>query len=324
MTAVVLLALLFAFATGAQDAARSISPVVSTGALRPQQAVLWAAGFNLAAVLLFELGVARFVATGLVDPLRADRALVLGALLGALTWIVAAWMHAMPASPTHALIGGLVGAALTQTGTDPVSGANLLKLMVLALVAPLAAVLATGLLLALVSRIAFRAPPRMAARNIRRLQLLTAAACSLGHGGNSAQKALGVIWLASIGAGVTSAERIGGWMTAGCYAAIALGTLVGGLQAVRRMAQRFTRLDPAAGLCVDAGAAAVLAGANAIGMPVSTTHLLAGAMIGAGSTRHGRAVDWKGARATFFAWVATLCASAALAALASTALRRFG
>ncbi|HMM50893.1 MAG TPA: inorganic phosphate transporter [Burkholderiaceae bacterium] len=313
----VALALLFDFMNGFHDAANSIATIVSTGVLKPYQAVAWAATFNFLALFMFELKVAATVGKGIVDPLVVDHVVIFGALAGALAWNVITWRFGIPSSSSHALIGGLIGATIAKSGTGSLLGSGIGKVALFIVVSPtLGFVLGSALMLG-VSWLFFRSTPRGTDRWFRRLQLLSSALYSIGHGSNDAQKTMGIIWLLLIAAGVSSAAEHHPpyWVVLSCYLAIGLGTLFGGWRIVKTMGQKITKLKPVGGFCAEAGGAITLFVASGFGIPVSTTHTITGAIVGVGSSQKFSAVRWGLAGNIVWAWILTIPASAAMAAI---------
>jgi len=312
----VLLALAFDFMNGFHDAANSIATVVSTNVLKPWQAVLWAAFFNVLAWAVFHLAVAATVGKGIVEPNFVDSRVIFSALVGAISWNLITWYYGIPSSSSHALIGGLIGAVLPPAGLEPLLWPGILKTAAFILVAPLLGMTLGALLMLLVSWICFRQPPRRVDRWFRRLQLVSSAAYSLGHGGNDAQKTMGIIWLLLIANGITTADRLPAWVVMSCFLAIGLGTAFGGWRIVKTMGQRITKLKPVGGFAAETGGAITLFLATHFGIPVSTTHTITGAIIGVGATRGTQSVRWQVAGSIVIAWILTIPASAAIAALA--------
>lgn len=313
----VILALLFDFMNGFHDAANSIATVVSTGVLKPHQAVAFAAFFNVLALSVFHLKVATTVGKGTIDPGIVDHYVVFGALIGAIMWNLITWFYGIPSSSSHALIGGLVGAGIAKGGTGVLLWAGLGKTLAFILVSPLMGFILGSLLMVLVSRLFFRSTPRRVDRWFRRLQLVSASLYSLGHGGNDAQKTMGIIWMLLIAAGMTQAsDPMPNWVVLSCYAAMGLGTLFGGWRIVRTMGQKITKLKPVGGFCAETGGAITLFLAGFLGVPVSTTHTITGAIVGVGSTTGTRNVRWGVAGSIVWAWVLTIPCSAIMAALA--------
>jgi PiT family inorganic phosphate transporter len=312
----VALALAFDFMNGLHDAANSIATVVSTGVLKPHHAVAFAAFFNFLAIFVFHLKVAAMVGKGIVDPIVVDHYIVFGALVGAISWNAITWYFGLPSSSSHALIGGLIGAAVAKIGFGALVASGVGKTVLFIFVSPLLGFIFGGILLVAVSWIFRRASPYRIDRWFRRLQLLSAAAYSLGHGGNDAQKTIGIIWLLLIAANVEGArENVPMWVIVSCYAAIALGTLLGGWRIVKTMGQRITKLKPVHGFCAETGGAITLFLATNLGIPVSTTHTITGAIVGVGSTRKVSAVRWGVAGNIVWAWIFTIPASAFIAAV---------
>jgi PiT family inorganic phosphate transporter len=310
----VVIALAFDFMNGFHDAANSIATIVSTGVLKPYQAVLWAAFFNFIAIALFELKVAATVGKGIVTPEVVDNYVIFGALIGAIAWNVITWYYGIPSSSSHALIGGMLGATIVKAGTDPLVMPGIIKTSSFIVVAPMLGMLLAGLLYVLVAWICRRRTQRTTDRWFRRLQLVSSALYSIGHGSNDAQKTMGIIWLLLISAGLTTTEHLPFWVVLSCYLAIALGTLFGGWRIVKTMGQRITKLKPVGGFAAETGGAMSLFLATYFGIPVSTTHTITGAIIGVGSTRRVRAVRWGVAGNVLIAWILTIPASALMAA----------
>ncbi|MBC6960899.1 MAG: anion permease [Lautropia sp.] len=313
----VALALMFDFMNGFHDAANSIATIVSTGVLKPYQAVVWAATFNFLALFMFELKVAATVGKGIVDPMVVDHVVIFGALVGALAWNIITWLFGIPSSSSHALIGGLIGATIAKSGTGSLLGSGIGKVALFIVVSPtLGFVLGSALMLG-VSWLFFRSTPRGTDRWFRRLQLLSSALYSIGHGSNDAQKTMGIIWLLLIAAGASSAAEHHPpyWVVLSCYLAIGLGTLFGGWRIVKTMGQKITKLKPVGGFCAEAGGAITLFVASGFGIPVSTTHTITGAIVGVGSSQKFSAVRWGLAGNIVWAWILTIPASAAMAAI---------
>ncbi len=313
----VFVALLFDFMNGFHDAANSIATIVSTRVLKPHQAVVWAAAFNFLAYFLFQLKVATTIGKGTIDPSIVDYYVVFGALIGAIIWNVITWYYGIPSSSSHALVGGLVGAAVSKAGVDGLITAGVLKIVAFIFVAPFLGFVIGGLLMVIVSWICRGMAPRKVDKHFRRFQLLSAAAYSLGHGGNDAQNTIGIIWMLLIDSGYSSsADHIPGWIVLACYTAMGLGTMFGGWRIVKTMGNRITKLNQARGFCANSGGAVTLFLATAFGIPVSTTHTITGAIAGVGSTRGARRVRWGVAGGIVWAWILTIPCSAAMAAVA--------
>ena len=313
----VVLALLFDFMNGFHDAANSIATVVSTGVLKPHQAVAFAAFFNVVAIFIFQLKVAATVGKGIVDPGVVDQHVIFGALIGAIAWNVVTWWYGIPSSSSHALIGGIVGATMAKAGSGPLIGAGVLKTVAFIFVSPAMGFLLGSLLMVAVAWLCRRSSPLRVDNRFRRLQLISAGLYSLGHGGNDAQKTIGIIWLLLIAAGYsTAADKMPpSWVIWCCYIAIGLGTLFGGWRIVKTMGQRITKLKPVGGFCAETGGAITLFLASSMGIPVSTTHTITGAIFGVGSVRNASAVRWGLARSIVMAWIFTIPATAFIAAV---------
>jgi PiT family inorganic phosphate transporter len=312
----VALALAFDFMNGFHDAANSIATVVSTGVLKPYQAVIWAACFNFVAFGIFELKVAATVGKGIVDPAYIDHYVIFGALIGAITWNIITWYFGLPSSSSHALIGGMIGAAVAKSGTTPLLSAGITKTAIFIVLSPLLGLLLGGLIMVAVSWIFFHSSTRKVDRWFRRLQLVSSALYSIGHGSNDAQKTMGIIWLLLISAGVTTKDHLPGWVIICCYIAISMGTLFGGWRIVKTMGQKITKLKPVGGFAAETGGAITLFLASSFGIPVSTTHTITGAIVGVGAAQNARAVHWGVAGNIVIAWILTIPASATMAAIA--------
>ncbi|HJW03423.1 MAG TPA: inorganic phosphate transporter [Azospira sp.] len=311
----VALALAFDFMNGFHDAANSIATVVSTGVLKPHQAVAFAGFFNVVAISVFQLKVASTIGKGTIDPAIVDHIVVFGALVGAIAWNVITWYYGIPSSSSHALIGGLVGAALIKSGPGALISAGVLKTVAFIFISPLLGFLLGTLMMVAVSWIFFRTPPRKVDKWFRRLQLLSASLYSLGHGGNDAQKTIGIIWMLLIAAGMSDPNgSVPVWVVACCYVAIGMGTMFGGWRIVKTMGQKITKLKPVGGFCAETGGAMTLFLATALGIPVSTTHTITGAIVGVGSARKFSAVRWGVAGGIVWAWILTIPCSAIFAA----------
>jgi inorganic phosphate transporter, PiT family len=312
----VALALAFDFMNGLHDAANSIATVVSTGVMKPHHAVAFAAFFNFVAIFIFHLKVAATVGKGIVDPAVIDHYVVFGALVGAISWNAITWFFGLPSSSSHALIGGLIGAGVAKMGFGALVASGIGKTVAFIFISPLMGFVLGGLLLVAVSWIFRRASPSRIDRWFRRLQLVSASAYSLGHGGNDAQKTIGIIWVLLIAAKVPGApENVPVWVIISCYVAIALGTFFGGWRIVKTMGQKITKLRPVHGFCAETGGAITLFLATAFGIPVSTTHTITGAIVGVGSTRRVSAVRWGVAGNIVWAWIFTIPATAFIAAI---------
>ena len=315
--ALVAIALVFDFLNGFHDAANSIATVVSTRVLKPQYAVIWAASFNFIALFVFQLHVAGTVGRGIVDPVVVDNHVIFGALTGAIAWNLITWYYGIPSSSSHALIGGLVGATVAKEGTWALIGSGLAKTVVFIFVSPVLGFLLAAVLMVAVSWAFARSTPARVDSWIRRLQLVSASLYSLGHGGNDAQKTMGVILLILISAGIAEPHDDAPlWVIVSCYFAIALGTLFGGWRIVKTMGQRITKLKPVGGFCAETGGAISLFLATALGIPVSTTHTISGSIAGVGSVQKFSAVRWGIAGNIVIAWILTIPCTAFIAAVA--------
>jgi len=313
----VLVALAFDFLNGFHDAANSIATVVSTRVLKPHWAVIWAAFFNFAALFVFELKVASTIGKGIVDITVVDHQVVFGALTGAIAWNVITWYYGIPSSSSHALVGGITGAAVAKAGAGALIASGLVKPVIFIVVSPLLGFVLGSMLLVAMSWICVRSAPAKVDRWFRRLQLVSASFYSLGHGGNDAQKTVGVIWMLLIVAGLSSPdEQVPYWAVVAAYLTIALGTMVGGWRIVKTMGQRITKLKPVDGFCAETGGGLVLFTTAALGIPVSTTHTITGAIVGVGSARNVSSVRWGVAGGIVWAWILTIPCSAFIAGVA--------
>ncbi|MEG0447118.1 MAG: inorganic phosphate transporter [Comamonas sp.] len=314
----VVLALLFDFMNGFHDAANSIATVVSTGVLKPTQAVLFAAFFNVVAIFVFHLSVAATVGKGIVQPGIVDTHVVFGALVGAIAWNIITWIYGIPSSSSHALIGGIVGAVIAKAGAGALIASGIWKTVAFIFVSPVLGYLLGSLMMVLVAWVCRRASPNRVDKWFRRLQLVSAGAYSLGHGGNDAQKTIGIIWLLLIATGYANAADAEPptWTIISCYLAIGMGTMFGGWRIVKTMGQKITKLKPVGGFCAESGGALTLFLATFLGVAVSTTHTITGAIVGVGSTQRASAVRWGVAGNIVWAWVLTIPASAFVASIA--------
>ena len=315
--ALVLVALAFDFMNGFHDAANSIATVVSTRVLKPYQAVAIAATFNFIAVFVFHLSVARTVGRGIIDQGIVDHYVVFGALIGAICWNIITWLYGIPSSSSHALIGGLVGAAVAKAGTWGLLPAGILKTVAFIFISPLLGFLIGSALFLAISWIFVRSTPSRVDRLFRRLQLFSSSLYSLGHGGNDAQKTIGIIWMLLVAAGMTgSEEAVPNWVVVACYVTIGLGTMFGGWRIVKTMGQRITKIRPVGGFCAELSGSITLFLATALGIPVSTTHTITGSIVGVGSTQSVSAVRWGIAGNIVWAWILTIPCSAFMAGIA--------
>ncbi|MBC5784257.1 inorganic phosphate transporter [Ramlibacter sp. USB13] len=314
----VAVAILFDFMNGFHDAANSIATVVSTGVLKPTQAVVFAAFFNMVAIFIFHLSVAATVGKGIVEPGVVNTHVVFGALVGAITWNVITWWYGIPSSSSHALIGGICGAVIAKAGASSLIAAGIWKTVIFIFVSPTLGFILGSLMMVIVSNIFRTTRPNKVDKWFRRLQLVSAGAYSLGHGGNDAQKTIGIIWMLLVATGYVAAEadRPPSWVIIACYIAIGLGTMFGGWRIVKTMGQKITKLKPVGGFCAETGGALTLFIATAMGIPVSTTHTITGAIVGVGSTQRMSAVRWGVAGNIVWAWIFTIPASAFVAAIA--------
>jgi PiT family inorganic phosphate transporter len=312
---IVIVALVFDFFNGFHDAANSVATVVSTRVLTPLQAVVWAAFFNFVAAFGLGIHVANTIGKGIVETSIVDERVVLSALIGAIAWDVITWRYGLPTSSSHALIGGLVGAAIARAGTGVVIGSGLEKVGAFIVISPMVGFIAATFLALAVLQLYQRAAPSAVQGVFRRLQLLSAAAYSLGHGTNDAQKTMGIIAVLLFTTGHLGGEfHVPLWVILSAHAAIALGTLFGGWRIVRTMGLRITKLEPQDGFAAEAASAAAILFATQVGIPVSTTHTISGGIVGVGSTKRLSAVRWGVAVNIVIAWILTIPASALIAA----------
>jgi PiT family inorganic phosphate transporter len=313
----IVVALAFDFMNGFHDAANSIATIVSTRVLKPYQAVLMAATFNFAALFVFHLSVAATVGKGIIDQGIVDHYVVLGALVGAIAWNIITWYYGIPSSSSHALIGGIVGAGVAKAGTSVLITGGILKTVAFILIAPLMGFLMGSLLFLLISWLFVRSTPSRVDRIFRRLQLVSSSMYSLGHGGNDAQKTVGIIWMLLIAAGtIGPKDTVPNWVVIACYVTIAIGTMFGGWRIVKTMGQRITKIRPVGGFCAELSGSITLFIATHFGIPVSTTHTITGSIVGVGSTQAVSAVRWGLAGNIVWAWVLTIPCSAFMAGLA--------
>ena len=324
LVALIGVALLFDFLNGLHDAANSIATIVSTRVLRPQYAVFWAAFFNFVAFMVFGLHVAQTIGTGIIDPAIVDAQVIFAALVGAIVWNLVTWALGIPSSSSHALIGGLFGAGVAKAGLSAAVWSGLSKTVIAIVLSPLVGFLLAMVLVAIVSWASVRSTPFAVDRAFRILQFASASLYSLGHGGNDAQKTMGIIAVLLYSQGQLGGEFfVPFWVVLSCQAAMAMGTLMGGWRIVRTMGLRITRLTPMQGFCAETGGAATLFMATFLGVPVSTTHTITGAIVGVGAARRLSAVRWNVASSIVYAWVITMPASAIVAALSWWAVKIF-
>ena len=318
-------ALLFDFLNGLHDAANSIATIVSTRVLRPQYAVLWAAFFNFIAFLFFGLHVAQTVGTGIVAPDVVDPRVIFGALSGAIAWNLITWWAGIPSSSSHALIGGLVGAGVAKAGGGAIVWSGLSKTAAAIVLSPLTGFVLALALVLIVSWTLIRATPLAVDSSFRILQFVSAALYSLGHGGNDAQKTMGIIAVLLFSQGHLGPEfHVPFWVVISCQAAMGLGTLFGGWRIVHTMGSKITRLTPMQGFCAETGGALTLFTATYLGVPVSTTHTITGAIVGVGAARRVSAVRWNVASNIVVAWALTLPAAGLIGAASYALASVFG
>ena len=309
------LALFFDFLNGLHDAANSIATIVSTRVLRPSYAVAWAAFFNFIAFLFFGLHVAQTLGTGIVEANIIDPRVIFAALIGAITWNIVTWVLGIPSSSSHALVGGLVGAAFAKAGLSVVVWSGLGKTVAAIFLSPLIGFLLALLLVLIVSWTFVRATPFSVDKTFRGLQFVSASLYSLGHGGNDAQKTMGIIAVLLYSQGALGPSfHVPLWVVLSCQAAMAFGTLFGGWRIVHTMGSKITRLNPMQGFCAETGGAITLFAATWLGVPVSTTHTITGAIVGVGAARRASAVRWGIAGDIVVAWVLTMPAAGLIAA----------
>jgi inorganic phosphate transporter, PiT family len=325
LIALIAVALLFDFLNGLHDAANSIATIVSTRVLRPQYAVAWAAFFNFIAFLFFGLHVAQTIGTGIVDVSIVTPRVIFGALTGAIVWNVVTWLGGIPSSSSHALIGGLVGAGIAKAGFSAVVWGGVGKTSAAIVLSPLVGFALALLLTLIVSWLFVRATPFAVDRKFRMMQFVSASLYSLGHGGNDAQKTMGIIAVLLYSQGYMGTNfHIPFWVVLSCQAAMGLGTFAGGWRIVKTMGSKITRLTPVQGFCAETGGAITLFMATELGIPVSTTHTITGAIMGVGAARKVSAVRWNVANGIILAWIITIPASGLMAALAYALVGLFG
>jgi len=315
LIALIVVALLFDFLNGLHDAANSIATIVSTRVLPARYAVFWAAFFNFVAFLVFGLHVANTVGKGIVDPKIVSDAVIFGALGGAITWNIITWLGGIPSSSSHALIGGLLGAGIAKAGVKTILLDGVSKTIAGIVASPLMGFVLALLLVLAVSWVFVKSSPAFADATFRRLQFVSASLYSLGHGGNDAQKTMGIIAVLLFAHGEGGGSfHVPLWVVLACQTAMALGTLAGGWRIVHTMGSKITRLSPQQGFCAETGGAITLFAATYIGVPVSTTHTITGAIVGVGAARRVSAVRWNVAGGIVWAWILTMPASALIAA----------
>ena len=311
------LVLIFDFINGFHDSANSIATIVSTKVLSPFNAVLLAAIFNFIAFTVFPMKVATTMGKGVIDPAVVTLTVIAAALVAAITWNLLTWWWGLPSSSSHTLVGGLVGAAIVSSGPSSVIAGGVLKIAAFIVIAPVLGMVMSYIISIIVINLVKKHSPSGVDKHFRRLQLLSAAAFSLGHGGNDAQKSMGIIWIALITMGMASVDdkRPELWVVLSCQAAIALGTLFGGWRIVKTMGQRITKLKPFEGFCAETAGALTLFGATHFGIPVSTTHTITGAIMGVGAIKGLSAVKWGVTTKIFWAWILTIPVSAVIGAV---------
>lgn len=321
---IIAVALIFDFVNGMHDAANSIATVVSTRVLSPKWAVVWAAFFNFIAFLFFGLHVATTIGKGVVHPEAINTVVIASALLGAITWDVFTWYAGLPVSSSHALVGGLLGAAVTHVGFNAVILGGVLKICLFIFLSPLLGVVIGFIFMSIVQWLFHNSAPAKVDKYFRRLQLLSAASYSLGHGGNDAQKTMGIIAILLFTSGKLGPEfYVPFWVVLSCHGAMGLGTLMGGWRIVKTMGQKITKLQPVGGFCAETAGAVMLFAATFLGIPVSTTHTITGSIIGVGATRRLSAVRWGVAKKVVWAWLLTIPAAAVVSAISYLILRNW-
>lgn len=316
LVGLIAIALAFDFINGLHDAANSIATVVSTRVLSPQMAVAWAAFFNFVAFLFIGLHVAETIGKGIIDPAIVDPAVIFGALAGAILWNVLTWYLGIPSSSSHALVGGLVGAGTAKGGLGAIVSSGVIKTSVFIFAAPLLGMAMAILMVVLTSWLFKPVAAQTADKSFRRLQLLSSAAYSIGHGANDAQKTMGIITVLLFSTGYLHGDfHVPLWVVLAAQVAMGLGTLMGGWRIVHTMGSKITRLTPHQGFCAETGGAIMLFGATAFGIPVSTTHVITGCIMGVGAARRASAVRWGLAGKIVIAWIVTIPAAAAIGAI---------
>ncbi|HEX3698842.1 MAG TPA: inorganic phosphate transporter [Polyangia bacterium] len=322
VVAIVLVALVFDYINGFHDAANSIATIVSTRVLTPRWAVAWAAFFNFIAFVIFPLHVAHTIGKGIIDPRIIDDSVLLAALSGAIIWNLITWWYGLPSSSSHALVGGLIGAGVTKSGLSVINVNGVTKVALFIVLSPVLGLVLGGAMMVLVAWLLRRQTPGKVDRWFRRLQFLSAALFSLGHGGNDAQKTMGIIMALLVAKGyLASTAEVPWWVVVTCSLAMGLGTLSGGWRIVRTMGMRLTKLKPFGGFCAETGAASMLFVASALGVPVSTTHTITGGIVGVGLVNNPAGVRWGVALRIVWAWVFTIQSAAIVAAAVYALLR---
>ena len=312
----VVMALAFDFMNGFHDAANAIATVVSTRVLKPHTAVILAAVCNVAAIFIFELHVASTIGKGTILASVIDYHVIFGALVSGISWNIITWYFGIPSSSSHALIGGLIGAAVAKAGFSSLIASGVLKTIAFIFISPLLGMVLGSAMMIAVSWLFRGMTPHKVDTWSKRLQLISASAYALGHGGNDAQKTIGIIWMLLIAAGsISSTDHVPYWVVVACYTSIGLGTVFGGWRIIKLMGQRITHLRPVGGFCAQTGGAATLFFATFLGIPVSTTHTITGAIVGVGATKRLSAVRWGIAGTIVWAWILTIPCSAVIAAI---------
>ncbi|TPP11719.1 inorganic phosphate transporter [Rhizobium glycinendophyticum] len=315
LVALIGVALFFDFLNGLHDAANSIATIVSTRVLKPQYAVVWAAFFNFIAFMFFGLHVAETLGKGIIDPAIVSPAVIFAALMGAIIWNIVTWIFGIPSSSSHALVGGLVGAGLAKVGFSAIVFSGLSKTVLAIFLSPMIGFLLALVLVLIVSWVFVRQTPFAVDNTFRILQFISASLYSLGHGGNDAQKTMGIIAVLLFSQGYLGPEfHVPFWVVISCQSAMAIGTLFGGWRIVHTMGSKITRLNPMQGFCAETGGAITLFAATWLGIPVSTTHTITGAIVGVGAARRATAVRWGLAGNIVIAWIVTLPAAALISA----------
>lgn len=320
---IIIVALAFDFMNGFHDAANSIATIVSTRVLSPQRAVIWAAFFNFIAFLFFGLSVANTIGKGVIDPTIIDPSIIFSALVGAIVWNVITWYYGIPSSSSHALIGALGGAAVAKSGVSALTLSGFTKIGLSIFLSPIFGFILAFVFMTLVSIIFFKANPMRMDTWGRRMQLVSASLYSLGHGGNDAQKTMGIIAVLLFSTGHMREFHVPLWIVLSCHAAMGLGTLFGGWRIVKTMGMKITKLKPIGGFCAETGGAITLFLATGLGIPVSTTHTITGSIMGVGAVNKFSAVRWGVARSILWAWILTIPASAFVSGMVWWLLQAF-
>lgn len=307
------LVFIFDFINGFHDSANSIATVVSTKVLTPFKAVLMAAAFNFLAYFIFSLKVATTMGKGVINPDVVNLTVIASAIIAAIIWNLVTWWLGLPSSSSHTLVGGLIGATLIKAGTSAIVFSGVIKIVLFIFISPILGMILSYFISILVLHIFKKFSPNKVDKWFRRLQLLSASLFSLGHGGNDAQKSMGIIWVALIVSGVaTKTDPIATWIVLGCYTAISLGTMLGGWRIIKTMGQKIAKLKPFEGVCAETAGALALFGATEMGIPVSTTHTITGAIMGSGLRKGLSSVKWRVTTNIFWAWILTIPISAFL------------